>query len=52
MNISELNSRCPIPKRRKFYGTTPLPERDKGRTPQCKHLHIHDWNELIEVLEV
>jgi len=24
---------------------------EKGVTPHCEHLHIHDWNELIEVLE-
>jgi len=22
-----------------------------GTVPKCQHLHIHDWNELIEVLE-
>jgi len=23
----------------------------KGVTPECEHLHIHDWDELIEVLD-
>ena len=24
---------------------------NENLTPQCKHLHIHDWQELIEMLE-
>lgn len=29
----------------------PWREKNKGVTPQCEHLHIHDWNEFIEILE-
>lgn len=26
-------------------------DRSDERLPQCKHLHIHEWNELIDLLE-
>jgi len=29
----------------------PWRAQNKGITPCCEHLHIHDWNELIAVLE-
>lgn len=29
----------------------PMTQND-GAIPECDHLHIHDWNELIEILEV
>jgi FMN phosphatase YigB (HAD superfamily) len=29
----------------------PWREDDNELKPQCKHLHIHDWLELIDVLE-
>ena len=29
----------------------PWREDEKGVVPQCEHLHIHDWNELITMLE-
>lgn len=29
----------------------PWRDRDKGFVPNCEHLHIHDWMELIVVLE-
>lgn len=29
----------------------PWTERYRGLKPECEHLHIHDWDELIEVFE-
>ena len=26
-------------------------DRSNERLPQCEHLHIHEWNEMIDLLE-
>ena len=30
---------------------SPYRAREKGLVPQCEHLHIHEWDELIAALE-